>query len=323
MPQIVPADGPYLDPFIYGPWEIWHAGLSREAYERFWRAQRKTSWGRRNLEGWVLVDGGDVLAGAKVYRFDAVLDGRAIRVAGLGAVFTQTVHRRRGAARELIEGLLARASADGADLALLFSEIGPGYYERLGFETIPIADSTLRVIEDDRRGAPMTMVRAGDERDLADIASIDALRAEPFRFHLRRDTDLIRFALTKRRLLAGLSPSGRRELQFFIAEEGASAVAYVAISVEGGAWTLDSCGDRDPSGARIGAILQVLVAREPSVRRAVIKGWLPDTLRPPQIEIVASAPLSDVAMMKPLTGKGRPDAPLTSDSILYWRGDAF
>ena len=128
-------------------------------------------------------------------------------------------------------GSVATASADGADLALLFSDIGPDYYARLGFEPIVTTDRQLRVTESMRYGAPMTMVRGGDDRDLRDIVAMGQTRAEPYRFHLTRDRDLVHFAIARKRLLAGLGPPGARTLHFFIAEEGASAVAYVVISV--------------------------------------------------------------------------------------------
>ena len=143
----------------------------------------------------------------------------------------------------------------------MFSEIGPRYYARLGFEAIAL-DTQLRVTESTRYGAPATMVRGGDDRDLADIASMNHTRAAPYRFHLTRDRDLIQFAIARKRLLADLGAPGARTLQFFIAEEGASAAAYVVISVRGQQWTLEEAGDRDPGGARVGAILQVLIARD-------------------------------------------------------------
>ena len=323
MSHLVPADGAVLERILDGTHEIWSEGLPRREYSRWWRAQLKTSWGTRRLRRWALVDGDEVLSSAKVYDFDAVLDGRAIRIAGLGAVFTPRRHRGRGSAAELIAQILARATSDGADLALLFSEIGPEYYARLGFETIPISDVRLAVVEDLRRGAPATMVRSGDDRDLADIAAMDAERALRFRFHLARDPDVVKFAITKKRLAAGLAQPGAREVQFFVAEEGASAAAYVVIAVKNGEWTIDACGDRDPSGARIGAILQVLIAREPSRIRPTINAWWPASLAPPQITIVDRVPSKDVAMIRPLSDAGRPARPLAEADILYWRGDAF
>lgn len=323
MSQLVRADGVLLDHILDATHQIWSDGLLREPYGKLWRAQLATPWGQQHLARWALVDGGDVLASAKLYEFDAVLDGRTIRVAGLGAVFTQPAHRGRGAARDLLDRLLKQAVGNGADIAMLFSEIGPDYYARLGFEAIPIEDVTLRVIEDGRRGAPATMVRAGDDRDLADIAAMDAARAAPFRFRLSRDRDLVKFAIARQRLLAGLGASGAREVQFFIAEEGASAVAYVVIAAKDGRWTIESCGDRDPGGARLGAVLQVLIAREPSRDRPIITAWWPDALRPPQVEIAGRSPSKDVAMIKPLSDAGRPASALLASDILYWRGDAF
>ncbi len=301
----------------------WNEGLSRDAYSRSYGAQLKTAWGRTHLARVGLIDGGVVVASAKRYWFDATLDGHRIRIAGIGAVFTKPANRRRGAARELIERLIEREAADGADAALLFSEIGPDYYARLGFHPLVTTDLSLLVVEDPRRGAPMTLVRGGDDRDLADIEAMNDVRAEPFRFHLTRDRDLIQYAIAKKRLLAGLGPAGARTVLFFVAEEGASAVAYVVIVASGGKWTLAECGDRDPAGARLGAILQVLIARDPAERRAAVSAWLPAGLRPPQIEVIGEAPSRDVMMVRPLTPLGAPAKDIAPDEIFYWHGDIF
>src|SRR3954471_2230092 len=131
------------------------------------------------------------------------------------------------------------------------------------------------------------------------------------------------FFFPRRRLLAGLGPSGARVVHYFIAEEGASAVAYLVITAQPGAWRLEEAGDRDPAGARTGAMLQALIAREPAERRPVIKGWLPDGFLPPQVTIVGETPSADVMMIKPLTARGRCDSPLTAADVCYWRADAF
>src|SRR5207247_2484071 len=108
-----------------------------------------------------------------------------------------------------------------------------------------------RVIESHRRGAPATLVRAGEETDLTNLAEMGRARSHPYRLKLDRDRDLIQLAIAKKRLLAGLGRPGARELQFFVAEEGASAVAYIVISARGSAWTIEEAGDRDPAGARL------------------------------------------------------------------------
>ena len=323
MAILAAAEGPILDQILDASHDLWSDGLSRRAYGQFWAAQLGTPWGRTHLERQALVDDGEVLASAKIYTFDAALDGRAIRVAGIGAVFTQPAHRGRGAAREIVERLLARACDRGADLALLFSEIGPDYYARLGFVAIATTTATLRVVEDTRRGAPATMVRAGEDRDLADITALGAVRAAPYRFHLERSRDLVHYAIAKKRLLAGLGAPRAREVQFFIAEEGASAVAYVVISINAGMWTIEEYGDRDPAGARAGAILQVLVARDPAERRPHITGRLPGDFVPPQVAIEDRTPSREMMMVCPLTSVGEPARTLTEERLLYWPSDRF
>jgi hypothetical protein len=70
----------------------------------------------------------------------------------------------------------------------------------------------------------MAMVRGGEERDLAAIVAMGRVRAEPFRFHLDRDVDFVQYAITSKRLLAGLGSADARQLHFFIAEEGITDV---------------------------------------------------------------------------------------------------
>ena len=243
-------------------------------------------------------------------------DVERVRAMGLDRYVDQQLHPER--------------IPDAAMAALLFSEIGADYYARLGFVPIPTTDRRLRVAESDRHGAPASMVRGGDDRDLADIVAMGQTRAAPYRFHLNRDRDLIHYAIVKKRLLAGLGSPGARQLQFFIAEEGASAAAYVVISVRGhdvaageAVWTIEEAGDRDPTGARVGAIVQVLIARDPAEKRPSISAWLPNGFLPPQVTVIGEQPSAEVMMVRPLTAAGEPARTLREEESLYWRNDLF
>jgi hypothetical protein len=88
-----------------------------------------------------------------------------------------------------------------------------------------------------------------------------------------------------------------------------SRFASEEISVVGGTWTIEECGDRDPSGARVGAILQALIAREPVERRPTIRAWLPRGFLPPQVTIVSAKPSTEVMMVRvPRKDGGAPGA---------------
>src|SRR4029079_16782217 len=112
------------------------------------------------------------------------------------------------------------------DMALMFCDRASGQLEHEGFEIVIPTDLEIRVTESTSHGAPMTTVRGGEVRDLPAIATMGRVRASAFRFHLDRDVDVVQHAITKARLLAGLSTTGTRELHFFIAEEGITAAAY-------------------------------------------------------------------------------------------------
>ena len=323
MADLVSAEGRILEQILDATYEIWHEGLTRARYGRFYEAQLLTPWGAAHLSRWALVEGATVLASAKEYAFRGVLDGRTLEIVGIGAVFTQPMHRGRGYARQLIDAIVQRAMVRGADLALLFSEIGADYYEQLGFSVVPTIERAVVVGTSNRHGAPAAMIRSGDDRDLEAIAAMDRVRADPFRFHLERDRGLVAYSIAKKRLLAGLGRPGVRELQFFVTEEGATAVAYVVMSAYQQVWTLEACGDRDPSGARVGAILQALIARQPAERPPIIRAWLPSGFSPPQLQLTASQPTRDVMMVRPLTAAAESARTLSLDDVLYWRADLF
>jgi GNAT superfamily N-acetyltransferase len=296
-------------------------GLGRGAYAKYHSAQMKTAWGRGHQRHFALVEGGDVLASATQYDLAAMVDHRPVRVCGIGAIVTTPTHRGGGSGAELVERLLAQAARDGAALALLFADRRDAD-QRAGFDVIPMMDLELSVAQPTRRGAPMTLIRGGEERDLVAIAAMGEVRASPFRFHLDRDVDFIRYAITKKRLLAGLGAASARQLHFFIAEEGITAAAYVVVSIAGDSWTIEECGDRDPSGARVGAILQALIAREPGERRPTIRAWLPPGFAPPQVGIVSAQPSTELMMLRSL-GSAAPPPGLSAEDVLYWRGDIF
>ncbi|TPW00617.1 MAG: hypothetical protein FD125_3035, partial [bacterium] len=133
----------------------------------------------------------------------------------------------------------------------------------------------------------------------------------------------VRFGITKKRLLSGLAPAGARTTEFLVAEEGHQAVAFLLMSEQDGRWMVEDAGDRDPAGARLGAMLQVMLARHPSERLPEIRGWWPQSLVPPQLKVAASTPTQEVLMIRPLRDRTLPLPPLTAAEVVYWHGDYF
>jgi N-acetylglutamate synthase-like GNAT family acetyltransferase len=318
--NLVPATGPLLETILDGTYPHWGEGLTREAYGRWNRAQMETPWGRDHLSRMALVDDdGRLLASAKRYAFRARAAGRVVDLAGIGAVFTPVDVRGRGHAAVLLDRLHADAASRGCEAALLFSEIGEAMYARLGYQTIPARELTLEVTR--RDGAPATLVRSLEPRDFDHIADISMRYAESAAFALERTPALVAFGASRRRLLAGLGPAGMRAVEFFVAEEGTRAVAYVVITHGPNGLKLEDCGDRDPAGARIGAILQVLDARSPADPPMRLVARLPATLRPPQVRVLGDGPAADIMMIKPLGASTLTAS--TLEPAVYWMLDLF
>ena len=320
--QVIPATGPVLEQVLADTHSLWSDGLSRPNYAREWAAQLKTPWGRQHLDRVALVDGPHVLSSAKRYDLSLRIDGRIRRVLGIGALFTAPAHRGRGCARELLTRILDTAVTEGQEFAMLFSEIAPAFYERLDFVPVPLLESTLEV-DRKRGGAPAMLVRSGDDRDIPAIAEMSALRAADARFAMDRSEDLIRFQITRKRLHSGLASPGARNNEFLVVEEGAQAVAYMVMTEQDGRWMIEEAGDRDPAGARLGAMLQVMLARYPSERVPEIKTWWPRALVPPQVTVAANSPSQSVLMIRPLRDRILPLPPIAAPEVVFWHSDYF
>ena len=318
MPTLAPVEGALLARVADALPAEARGGLSAAAFATFERALQKTSWAAEHRRRLAWLEGAVVLATAERTRVAARLDGRSIRIGAIGAPWADPAMDAPAHIAGLMAALIDAEREDGADLVLLAASPDRSWAVPDGFEPIPTADIDIRVVESTRYGAPMTLVRGGEDRDLAAIVAMGDVRARLSRFHLVRDADHVKYALTRRRLLAGLAPAGQREMRFLIAEEGITAAAYVVITATAGEWILEECGDRDASGARVGALLQATVAREPVEKRPQIRGWLPPGFAPRQLTLAPSQPSPPVLFG---LGLSAPLPRLNADQVLYWLSD--
>ena len=298
----------------------WGEGMDRAGYGRYNAAQRLTPWGARHLQRLVLADGQRWLATAKRYDLRGRLDGRDVAFVGIGAVFTPEPLRRRGHAAELLRRIREQAQGEGVDFAILFSEIGERYYRGLGFGALPITQLSLGI--DPADGPPAIPIRAGGDTDIPAICEMNGLQAVGSRFCLVRDAAYVAFTLAKKRLLAASGRPGHRRVEFFVVEEGGRPAAYLVLLAVGDYWMIAECGDRDPSGARVGAMLQSL-SFGPGRGPMSVRAWMPPGFLPPQVRVLRREVPPLVMMIRP-TGRPAPvDPPLAPGDIAWWHADAF
>lgn len=322
MTRVVPVDEALLRRILAAVTPAPHGGLSPEALTRLDLAQAKTAWALRHRRRFALVDGDDVLASAERYDLTGTIDQQSVTICGIANISGCGHDDESHHASALVDQLLEDAARNGADVALLFRPTNSASLVAQGFEAVPTTETRLTVTESTRYGAPMTLARGGEERDLSAIAAMGHVRAGRFRFHLDRSSEFIKYAITRKRLLAGFGSAGVRQLEFVIAEEGITAAAYVVISVVDGTWTVEECGDRDASGARVGALLQAMIAREPHESRPLIRGWLPPGFLPPQVTITSPV-LTPSRLFARVLSARVPKLELSAPDVLYWHSDLF
>lgn len=295
--------------------------LSPAAFDRWQQAQSRTAWGRTHITQVALLGADGLQASAACYALSAVLDGRSVRVQAVGDLLHHSANPDD--VRVLAEQVVAGAATAGVDVVLLLARQSPSWSQRLGFHDITPPTVELTCPPTPRPGAPMLSIRAGEDTDLTHIVGMGNTAWAPSRrFHLVRDADFIKHGIVVDRLLAGLSPLGTQRLEFFATEEGTNAAAYVVMRVTEDGWVLQQCGDRDSTGARVGAIIQALVARDPTATAPRIRAWLPPGVAPPQVRTTPSEASLGCVLARVLA-PARDSAPLTAADALYWRSDCF
>lgn len=118
----------------------WSAGLSKSGYFEFMQFQLQQPWSRKNYRYFVARSKQQIVSSCKLYTFDFQSRGRFYKVGGIGAVFTPEFARGNGHANEMMEAMTRLAKKESFDALLLFSDIDPLFYERLGYELLPDND---------------------------------------------------------------------------------------------------------------------------------------------------------------------------------------
>ena len=239
--------------YFRGIQPIWGGGLSEDRFQVFQRrlADGPEARDRYRLLGWFV--NGNLTSAMKAYELHGSCAGKPLRLLGIGAVYTPPDLRRRGHAAAMLRAALDRAKEDRMDAAVLFSDIGVRYYERLGFWPLESREATVDTSELPRPAAGVRPALAGDEPLMTRLFA--AARGNGRKFALARDGWTLRFQLRRLRELARARGVGEPEWGL-VAEgrfgEGAAMVRFGRDSVDvlEAAWSSEGARDRVLGGVR-------------------------------------------------------------------------
>jgi predicted N-acetyltransferase YhbS len=125
--------------------EFWGAGRTLEDHLQHRLASRQ----HRRATWYVGLLNGRVVASLGCFPMDFHVHGQLCPGIAIGAVHTHPEFRRRGFARHLIEWLEQHVRDAGAQLSLLYSDIDPAYYARLGYQRCPSHEGWADPVVDD------------------------------------------------------------------------------------------------------------------------------------------------------------------------------
>jgi GNAT superfamily N-acetyltransferase len=218
---------------------IWSAGLSACDYQCFLRLQQSSPWFKKNCRLYVLKDSCHrIEASCKLYSLNFSSRGRLYRLAGLGAVYTQSACRNLGLATELINDVLDLCEEDGLDGVVLFSEIAKEFYQDFGFEPLGSGSdfemepteqashlTTASVIDSDSSAAPFVMPLSMKHVPLLDRHYNHWLRRQPY--GITRDAAYWRYKVQKEEYLGQHVLNGRPGLELGVFGPESSEEGYL------------------------------------------------------------------------------------------------
>jgi predicted acetyltransferase len=140
---IEPADWHDVLQVLHETYRIWSPGLTKAAYHQYIWGQMTHSWSKNHYRYLVYKRNGSIAASCKTYELVMTARGREYRVLGIGSVYSRLQFRGTGAATAMLEELIESCTNQQYDGMLLYSEIGPEFYERLGFEELGAADFSI------------------------------------------------------------------------------------------------------------------------------------------------------------------------------------
>jgi len=303
MPVLSLASGDEVRAILEETHALWGEGMTREDYIAFVWAQMASPWGQENFRYFVWKDGARVLSSLKLYRLHARYGSRRVTLGGIGAVYTPWAQRGHGHARAMLAAVLEHLRAEGAQGALLFSDIGTEYYRRLGFHPLPSHEFFVSLTDLPMGGRSSVDVAPVREADWTDIERLYERATASDPFVLCRCPDYWDHWRRKEREHVERLPQGAWSPRHWIARREGRSVGYALTAIAPPAVVLTELIIADGAPETAAALLATI--RRDGEARGITQliGWWPPHawsrflpgdgvgLRPRMRELTMIAPL--------------------------------
>ena len=258
-------------------------------------------------------------------------DARPLKIGGIGSLVVAPDLRRLGVGTVFLEAVHGWLSREDYDGALLFSGIGTEFYERFGYERLPLRRLAARLRDWRAEGPPdrgSAHLRPFEPDDLPAVQSLFHTAASQQRLAVLRSRDAWEFQRLAAEERRALRPDLRHPPGFLVAEEDGRVVAYLRCSLheDGRVLQVDDYAFEAAHGTDVTAMLRTVLESlgDAAPRRPVLIGGVaPSRLRNLVPARHATWTEAGEVMMMASLGSLRVPSGSAPDEHLVWPSDHF
>lgn len=236
-----------LNPIIALHRETWHKDTAdADSFHRYALELLRTPWARGHVQmlGWF--ENGRIVATLRLHRLEMLINGHKRQCAGVGSILTIPSERRKGHASRMMREATEQFRSEFG-LCLLFSTVGPRFFERLGFFALPsykyVAVDILNPLHSGHRsgngngasrvghggGLVQPEARPYQPSDLPRLVEIYNLDVSLRKIGLLRTELYWDYLFARESLRESLLGRGRNELRTYVCNVDGHVASYMAV----------------------------------------------------------------------------------------------
>ncbi len=272
--------------------DVWSGGLSMEEH----LARRLRSPQHNRAKWFVGCVAGRVVASLACYPLRFHLHGRSVAGMAIGSVHTLAEFRGRGFAPKLIDWVERRRRGDGAAISLLYSDISPDYYARLGYQRCPAREGYSKT---DAPPPPdgLSLRRFEPAPETAAMAALYEAHHAVAPIAIERTADYWRYLLTK----------SQQDEFYWLVDAADRPLGYVRLAVTPSGTRVSDYAIAPDTSASLESLYALALNLAAERGWPSLGGWLPD--KPAARKWFDLTPRAkEITMLKPLDPATRLDA---------------
>ncbi len=262
--------------------EVWGGGLSLEAH-----VERRLASAQHNHARWFVGCCDDrVVTSLGCFRVQFRLNGQIEPGIAIGAVHTLPQYRGRGFAPQLIRWVEEHERARGAALSLLYSDIDPGYYAKLGYQRCAAWERWTAVPPAGLEGRTLTRIEPQHHRSTI-VELYDQFHSQ-LPLSIARDGEYWDYLFAK----------GASDQFYLLENRDGDHIGYSWLRQEKNRlticdWAVDSDADEH-------TLFQAILCTASVCRAKMAGGWLPDRAATRAVFGQPELRQREITMVKPL-----------------------